>query len=371
MTRRLLAAVGLLLLVSIGIWASRFAGNRETTPRVAATARFVGSASCKSCHETIADRYETSGHAHTFALTANSSVAHQLGDREFFDPQRNQRFRYHFDNVGLTASLPDVFGDERFPLTYALGSGTHAVTFLTLLPKRDGSTVGLEHRVSFYRDLPGLNLTVGHRYLKGPVEDSEHFGKVVDERQLEQCIGCHTTQAKIRDHQLVDVLPHVGCESCHGPGSDHATAQQSGRGVSDLSVAHRWPTALDELQTCGKCHRLPESLKASEIVRTSRVLPRFQPAGLMQSRCYTQAEGTLRCTTCHDPHTKVSRDPAHYERICRDCHQRQSVAACPQGTESCVQCHLPPIRFEGVASFHDHWIRIRNAEDPSPQAMPD
>jgi hypothetical protein len=26
---------------------------------------------------------------------------------------------------------------------------------------------------------------------------------------------------------------------------------------------------------------------------------------------------------------------------------------------------MPPISLEGVASFHDHWIRIRNEKDPS------
>jgi len=26
---------------------------------------------------------------------------------------------------------------------------------------------------------------------------------------------------------------------------------------------------------------------------------------------------------------------------------------------------MPPVSLEGVASFHDHWIRIRNADDPA------
>lgn len=378
MTRSLILAAGLIALVSlvsIVLWlvcsAWRAERHRETSPSTTGSANVVGSAACASCHDSIADRYDTSGHAHTFSLTVDSDMARQLAGTEFADPQRKQLFRYHVDGNGLSASLPEVFGDEQFPLTYALGSGTHAVTFLTLLPRSDGATVGLEHRVSYYHQLRGLGLTVGHPYLKSPVEDSEYFGKVVNERQLEQCIGCHTTQAKIENHQLVKLLPHVGCESCHGAGSKHIAAQQSGRIVADLSVARRWPNALDELQTCGACHRLPESLKAAELVRTSRVLPRFQPAGLMQSRCYTQSAGTLRCTTCHDPHAKVSHDLGHYEQVCRDCHQRQSVTACPQETEHCVQCHMPAVTFEGVASFHDHWIRIRNAEDPAPQAMDD
>jgi len=331
----------------------------------------VGSAACRNCHRQTAELYDTSGHAHTFHLTADSEAAKQLAGITFEDPQRHHTFRYHADDEGLAATLTDLFGAERFPLTYALGSGTHAVTFLTLLPRRDGETVGLEHRATYYRQLKGLGLTVGHPFLKDPVEDAEHFGRVVDGKQLEQCIGCHTTQAKIEHNQLVNLIPHVGCENCHGPGGDHVAALQAGRTGPNVSIAHRWPSASEELRTCGACHRLPESLKASELVRSSRVLPRFQPAGLMQSLCYTKSKGTLRCTTCHDPHGKVSRDLGRYEQVCRDCHRQQSVAACPQETEHCVKCHMPAVMFEGVASFHDHWIRVRNEEDPVPTSSAD
>lgn len=369
MTRHLLVATGFLVLALIGVWvgwtALRPAPHHKTGLRPLEALRIVGSTTCRNCHATIADRYDTSGHAHTFALTADSAVAKQLAGREFRDPQRQQYFRYHFDQNGLSALLPDVFGEERFPLTYALGSGTHAVSFLTLLPRSDGATVGLEHRVSYYHDLLGLGLTVGHPLVTAAVEDSEHFGKIVDERKLAQCIGCHTTQARIEDHQLLDVIPHVGCESCHGPGSQHVAVQHAGRTDAEFSVATRWPTALDELQTCGRCHRMPESLKASELVRTSPVLPRFQPAGMMQSRCYIESNGALRCTTCHDPHAKVSTEHHHYERVCLNCHQQQRVTQCPQGSDSCISCHMPAIRFEGVASFHDHWIRVRTADDPA------
>ncbi|HET6423605.1 MAG TPA: multiheme c-type cytochrome, partial [Planctomycetaceae bacterium] len=306
MPRRFTILAGLIALALVGVWVGRTAWHRAPDRTTSGTARFAGSAACVSCHESVAERYNTSGHARTFSLAENADVARLLAGKTFDDPKWKQIFHYHLDGEGLSASLPDTFGDKRFPLTYALGSGTHAVTFLTLLPRRDGATVGLEHRMTFYRQLEGLGLTVGHPYIDSPAEDVEHFGKVVDERQLKQCIGCHTTQAKIENHQLVNVIPHVGCESCHGPGSDHVEAQQAGQTNTNLSVANRWPTGLDELKTCGACHRLPESLKASELVRTSRVLPRFQPAGLMQSRCYKQSEGTMRCTTCHDPHAKVS-----------------------------------------------------------------
>ena len=368
------AVIAGLLLAGVWYGATRGPNPVEIVPPgrgdVAAIDGYVGAVVCMECHADIARAYRTSGHAHTFHATNDSQPAWQLANVTFDDPQRKRPFRYHFDREGLSVSLPDQFGDEQFPLMYAVGSGTHAVTFLTLLPHRDGGVVGLEHRATLYSQLHGLGLTVGHRYLAAPVEDAEHFGKVLDRQKLTECIGCHTTHAKLNRHEITELIPHVGCEKCHGPGHDHVAARRAGRPGPEFSPARRWPSALDEIRTCGACHRMPETLKPSELTRGSRVLPRFQPAGLMQSLCFTRSKGELRCTTCHDPHAKTSTDTAAYERVCQSCHQRQSVQACPKGATGCVACHMPPVAFEEVAAFHDHWIRVRNSpEDPEPAVV--
>lgn len=375
MSRSTVLLSGLAVLLLAALW---YGSRRERNPAppldlaqpelVATKEGYVGAAACKQCHRKNADAWDTSGHAHTFHASVDSRTARDLAGTEFKDPQRGGMFRYHFDQQGLAVSLPDRFGAEQFPLTHALGSGTHAVTFLTLLPHQDGGVVGLEHRATWYHELGALGLTVGHRFLGAPKEDAEHFGKVLDRKKLTECIGCHTTHAKVDSPEIRELIPQVGCERCHGPGRDHVAARSQGLIGPDISTKKRWPTALAEIRTCGACHRLAESLKPTELVRSSRVLPRFQPAGLMQSRCYTESRSELRCTTCHNPHAKTSTDRSAYERTCLDCHQRQTVAACPQGTTGCVDCHMPRVEFEGVAGFHDHWIRIRNSkDDPSPQ----
>lgn len=344
---------------------SGFPGTTDNRSSSQKSASFAGTNSCRACHTEIADLYSSSGHAHTFHATTDSELAKQLDGISFDDPLRKGQFRYHFDSEGLAASLPEKFGNELFPLSYALGSGAHGVTFLTLLPHRDGSTIGLEHRATWYKQKSGLDLTVGHAYLGAPVEDAEHFGRVLSSRKLTQCIECHTTSGRVENGLIKGLIPHVGCESCHGAASHHVEVRSSGAEDIDFAAAKTWPDAMSELRTCGRCHRLPESIKKSELVRESKVLPRFQPAGLMQSPCFQKSEGAMRCTTCHDPHAKTSKDATRYEQICMDCHQTQSVASCPKSSNNCIQCHMPPISLEGVASFHDHWIRIRNEQDPS------
>lgn len=371
MASKQLFTIGLLVLLAAGVvWLAiaivrpgGVGSSSASVSEIRDVAGFAGAAACRDCHGEITEKYETSGHARTFELTSRSEFVQRLRDATFHDKLRDRTFRYHVDADGVAVSLPDVFGDERFPLTYALGSGTHAVTFLTLLPHRDGSTIGLEHRVTYYRDTDKLDLTVGHPYLPEPIEDAEQFGKIVDGKSLARCIGCHTTHAMIRNHEVTELIPHVGCESCHGPAANHARAKLADRAGPDVNVQHRWPKAIDEIRMCGECHRLPESLKPSELTRDSPVLPRFQPAGLLQSRCFTESNGAMRCTTCHDPHETVSHDVVHYEQICLDCHG-PGRTTCPKETSRCIDCHLPKVSFEGVAGFHDHWIRIRDQSDP-------
>jgi len=372
--RKLIVATLLIGAVAFGAWWLRTAVDHsqpafQSSPDAQSTSKanpsFVGTTSCRNCHAEIVDLYSTSGHSHTFHATTNSEFAKKLDGVTFDDPLRKGRFRYHFDSEGLSASLPAKFGDELFPLSYALGSGAHGVTFLTLLPHRDGGTIGLEHRVTHYAQKSGLDLTVGHAYLGEPAEDAEHFGRVLSGRKLMQCIGCHTTSGQVQNGEIRNLIPHVGCESCHGAAGHHVEARTKGEEDVDFSAAKSWPDAMAELRTCGRCHRLPESIKKSELVRESRILPRFQPAGLMQSPCFQKSDGAMRCTTCHDPHEKVSKETTRYERLCMDCHQTQTVAACPKSSNNCIECHMPPISLEGVASFHDHWIRIRDEKDPS------
>lgn len=377
MSRSTILITGLSLVLATALWYGLTRkeppnqGELVSEPELVSTFEgYVGASVCMQCHHEVARKYRTSGHAHTFHTTAESPMARSLAGTEFKDPLRQGTFRYRLDAEGLSVSMPERFGDEQFPLALAIGSGTHAVTFLTLLPHQDGGVVGLEHRATFYHELNSLGLTVGHRFLTDPVEDAEHFGKVLDRKKVTDCIRCHTTHATIDSPQLRDLIPHVGCESCHGPGRDHVLAQRRGLPGPEIRTEKRWPNGLDEIKTCGACHRMPDSLKATELVRNSRVLPRFQPAGLMQSRCYTESKGQMRCTTCHNPHEKTSTNTAAYERACMGCHQQLNAATCPKGTTGCVGCHMPRIAFEEVTGFHDHWIRVRNSPDDPPPQIP-
>ena len=99
--------------------------------------------------------------------------------------------------------------------------------------------------------------------------------------------------------------------------------------------------------------------------RDNDVLARFPSVGLLQSKCYTASQGALRCTTCHDPHARVTHDAAVYQNACLSCHKTTPQKTCSVSPQSgCVACHMPPREVGRGLKFTDHWIRASAGKVP-------
>ncbi len=323
----------------------------------------VGRQVCKECHSGNYDLHAKHGHASTFARTRDTDIAKRFVGKTFDSGEPYGSFTYHADGGELFARLPERFGDKPFPLQFALGSGHNAVTFLSLIPDITGGTAAIEHRVSWYSAEDQLNLTPGHSK-KTPEIEVEYFGDTARGQPLQQCISCHTTSAKIVGQDLVDLIPNVNCEKCHGPGSEHVRQARSQQEPPPYSVGHDdWDTE-SELQLCGSCHRMPINVSLKELRDYPDMLTRFQPIGMLRSRCYLESEGKMRCTTCHSPHTAISTvTEADHVQNCVNCHLEDSDVhvACPVSPqEGCMECHMPGLKQEEGLAFHDHWIRVRD-----------
>ena len=136
-------------------------------------------------------------------------------------------------------------------------------------------------------------------------------------------------------------------------------------------------TAESLLKLCGACHRHPSSARPGQIRPDNPFLARFQPVGLMQSKCYARSEGALSCVTCHDPHARSSPDRVSYNAICLECHGAHGPTAMPAAgihsrvvcpvspRERCVECHMPQVDSGQHILFSDHWIRVRRQGESS------
>ncbi len=197
------------------------------------------------------------------------------------------------------------------------------------------------------------------------------------------CDGCHSVNYDISSKAVTEW--NVGCEACHGPGSEHAQHPLSGSIIN--------PARLDYIQAndiCVQCHSqgrplhnpirgkyfdwpvgFHAGLKLSDFWK-------LEPHSLGETTFTHFADGTahknrmqgndyvislmythgVTCFTCHDPHGSANpamlRKPA--SSLCLDCHGPSSpngpyAPTLEQHTHhkpgspgnECIACHMPKI----------------------------
>lgn len=324
---------------------------------------FVGREVCRECHQENFDLHKKHGHASTFFLTSETDLP-EVFDGVTFDSGGDYGvYDYETDeNRKLLAKLRGNKEVESLPLPFVLGSGHNAQTFLTLFTNAQGETEGIEHRVTCYAD-DRLDITVGHQDKK-PTNAMEMYGDSIRGVTLTRCIHCHTTTATVRNGKIDDLISNVNCEKCHGPGSEHARLARGNPNPPPYSVGLETWDRESEIQLCGDCHRLPRSVTKQELREYPANLVRFQPIGMLRSKCSIESPGGLRCTTCHNPHaTNHGSNPQDHIQNCIQCHD-QSVdthVICPvSATDNCIECHMPLVDQQQGIQFHDHWIRVHD-----------
>ena len=341
------------------------AAQAETT----ASARYVGSAACAQCHRDIYDRWKTTPMANVVrdprqhpdaiipSLETNHVAPFAVNDAAFvYGSLWKQRF---FTKVG----------DDYYPLPVQWEVRNRTWSRY-MVPD------GADWWVPFYP----------HDNAQRPTGPT--------------CDGCHSVGYDIRTKQVAEW--NVGCERCHGPGSDHA-AHPSRANI--VNPAHM--DVVAESDTCIQCHSQGRplevpidgryydwpvgyhvGLKLADYWKLEEPVPgrtdfyyfadgtshknRMQGNDFVQSVMYRRG---ITCATCHDVHGTTNyaqlRKPAN--TLCLDCHGPGSpngprTATLEQHTRhragspgsDCVACHMPAIQSEGVPStfVHAHTFRF-------------
>ena len=341
--------------------------HSHSPPAISPKPTYVGREVCRECHLENFQLHAAHGHAHTFTSATDPEIVNKFAGRTYHD-ERYGTYVYDANEQGLFARLPERFQDRPFPLEYALGSGHTGITLLSLLPELNTGpnkgTVGIEHRASWYRNGDRLGPTPGQARQE-PAIPAEWFGEKHQDEVMHKCVYCHVTTGTIVDQKIVDLVPNVNCEKCHGPGSVHVQQARAMTTPPPFSVGRdQWDTEA-EIQLCGDCHRLPASISRQKLRDYPAPLTRFQPVGLLRSECYLESDGQFKCTTCHNPHTSVAKVPkVHYVETCITCHPQNSEThvACPVSPDTgCIECHMPRIQIDEMGTkFHDHWIRVHD-----------
>lgn len=216
------------------------------------------------------------------------------------------------------------------------------------------------------------------------------------------CAECHSTNLKKNFDLTTNTFKttwkkiDVGCQACHGPGSNHITwaqakdknAWKEGKG---LFVNLGAKDARVQIETCARCHSRRSNISDKyehgkpfmdfykpQILRE----PLYHPDGQIKDEVYVygsfiqskkHARG-VRCTDCHNAHT--SRLRLSGNSLCISCHntspekrfeglkqknfdteEHHFHKAASKGAQ-CVSCHMPDTTYMGVDPRRDHGFRI-------------
>ena len=413
------AAVAPIVLVVVGLsWefiTSTLRSDFAAAPMgiSAAMPTFVGSETCAECHQSEAQLWRASHHAHAMDHATENSVLGDFADATFDYHGVKSRFfrkdgKFYVETDGPDGKL------ATFEVRYTFGV---APLQQYLVEFADGRIQALSLAWDTRPKAAG-----GQRWFHlYPDEDIRH-DDVLHWTKLNQnwnfmCAECHSTGVRKNYDAANDRFAttwaeiSVGCETCHGQGSRHvawAREQRSwwpfgkhddpsmgllvrfgGReGVTwthnpatdepERSVAPA--TLRKEVETCGLCHarrgEFSEDWVPGRWLSNTHVVAElahglYQVDGQMLDEVYNYGSfkqsrmfaAGVTCSDCHDPHSEKLR--ASGDGVCLQCHvphkyetaaHRHHEGVIPPIT--CASCHMPVRTYMVVDPRHDHSFRV-------------
>jgi len=334
----------------IALWA----GPAAAVP--AAGAEYTGSAVCAGCHAEIAKRYAGT------PMARSSGATSEIPAGEF--EHRQAGAVYSMRGREMAYRKQEIAGARELP--YFLGAGVIARSFLI-----DAGGFLFQAPVTYYTAAQRWDASPGYQEtttiaLNRPVEP--------------ECLACHAgrlqpepaTQNGYRGRPFLE--SGIGCERCHGPGSEHARLAGKGAIVHPAKLEARRRDSI-----CAECHlgglvrifregREPGDFTPGEPLH--QVMAVFLPSSghmeqLWESACKKASGDKLWCGACHDSHGA----PTDYRQKCAECHERDG---CGRGPD-CVRCHMPKTAAAAIphAAYSDHTIPRRPGTRPEGELSPD
>ena len=372
--RGAVAAVVAVLAVSCG-------GERGPQP-----GEFVGSASCRSCHEKFYQLWAASHHGLAMQPYTAEFARRELAPQA--EPVAIGLRRYRADISGergwIVEEGPD--GEKRFPIEYALG-GKNIYYFLTPYGRGRLQTLPLAYDVR------------RKEWFDTAASGVRHFPDMEDE-PLDwthraytfntSCYGCHVSQLNINYDLESDTYrttwrePGINCETCHGPAGEHVVRCQESEAACREDPRLIRTKVFDVAQTnslCAPCHAKMAPL-TNEFRPGDRYFDHFDlvtlehrdfyPDGRDLGENYTftswrmsacAKSGKLDCVDCHTSSGRYRFRGDRANQACAPCHADKvddpeahtHHPADSPGSE-CVACHMPKTTFARMVRS-DHSMR--------------
>lgn len=372
-------------------------------------AEFVGSVTCANCHAGEFEEWTGSHHDLAMMEASPETVLGDFDDTTFLYGGIETRFFRRGERFFVRTEGPD--GElHDYPVRYTFG-WEPLQQYLIEFP------AGRLQALSIAWDSRPAEAG-GQRWLHMyPGEGIEHTDELHWTGRMQNwnfmCADCHSTGLRKGYDPAGERFAttwaeiNVGCEGCHGPGSEHVAWARAVRVGRDL----RWPnigltTRLDEregvtwsfpagspiaarsqpraedreIEVCAQCHARRAQIADDyypgrgihDHYTISLLMPGlYHPDGqqldevyihgsYLQSRMY---HAGVTCSDCHNPHTARLRAPEN--QVCGQCHLASAFDTPahhhhqPGSVGSrCAECHMPESTYMVVDPRRDHSIRI-------------
>jgi tetratricopeptide (TPR) repeat protein len=324
----------------------------------------VGSDACRDCHQNEYDKWQGSHHQLAMAVASDETVLGDFADAEFDHLGVTTRF-YKKEGRFMVAT-PGPRGEMgEFEITHTFGwfpLQQYLIPFpggrLQCLPIAWDSREKRWYHL--YPDRPWLPTTGS----TGPT--TARTGTPCAPNATPRTCA-RTMTRKTDTYQTAWSEISVGCEACHGPGSDHvAWAQLPEMGgrtwpIRPCSVRTSGLTSAQQVQLCAPCHArrmslddnihahadfldygIPQLLSEGMYFPDGQILDEVYVYGsFIQSKMHAR---DVRCSDCHDVH---------------------SIKRIKDGNDLCLQCHRAPFTIPGITISIKRWGKPAN-----PSVMP-
>ena len=368
-----------------------------------ATPSYVGSEECAGCHEAVGLAWRQSHHALAWTPARPDTIVADFDGTDFSGGGVEAQF-----NIGeggtYDITVTEADGDTRsYEVHSVVGIEPLQQYLLETAPGRLQSfdIVWDVEKERWYHLYPGQDL---------PPDDGLHWTGPY-KNWNGRCAECHATGFKknynprTRGFASTQAEIGVGCEACHGPGSEHvdwAEGQGLAEDANDLGPKG-FSASFDEtektIQQCAGCHSRREALGDGNplpgtLYHDAYNLALLRPGlyhadgqiqdevyvygSFLQSKMYARGVG---CLNCHDAHT--AELVADGNAVCTQCHSPAGNPAFPtlSGFEydsaahhfhapggagaECKNCHMIERTYMGIDGRRDHSFRI-----PRPDLAP-
>ena len=371
-----------------------------------AAAEFVGSEACAECHSDAYDDWQGSHHQLAMQDPSPENVLADFDDAtvEYFGATS----RMYRDGDRFVMQTDNQNGElEEFEVSHVFGVAP-LQQYLTefadgrkqVLPFAWDARTEDEGGQRWYHLYP--NEQILH-------DDLLHWtGQYFNWNFM--CAECHSTDLQVNYDLETNTFDttwseiSVGCEACHGPGSNHIL--QAGADFDDnyglpvdlgdrdgaawimdanTGIAARSApiTSHQQPESCGRCHArraviaeeyeygkpLLDTHRLSLLEEylyhaDGRILEEVYVYGsFVQSKMYAAG---VTCTDCHNPHSGQLVTGPNPNDVCGQCHLPTKFASVDHApTNDCVSCHMQDEVYMGVDARRDHSFRLPNtASDP-------